>query len=276
VTTTPDVRRFKERGERFAMVTAYDYPTARLADQAGIPLILVGDTLGMVVLGHSTTLPVTVDDMVHHAAAVSRGASEALLIGDLPFMSYQPSVELAMISAGRLMKEGGMHAVKLEGGERVLESVSRLTAAGVPVMAHLGLTPQSVRAIGGFRVQGRTPSAAQRILHDARALEQAGAFSLVLEAVPPDVAREVTEALTIPTIGIGAGPHCDGQVLVIHDLLGLSFGRMPRFVKRYANLGEQAVEAMRRFAREVGDGTFPAPEHSYPDAGSREPARPAT
>ena len=269
MTTVPDILRFKAEGRRFAMLTAYDFPTARFADEAGIPVLLVGDTLGMVVLGHSTTLPVTLDDIVHHAAAVARGSTGALLVGDLPFMSYQPSVEVAMRSSGRLLQEAGMHAVKLEGAGPVVETVHRLTAAGVPVMAHLGLTPQSVHAIGGFRVRGRTADAAERILSDARELEQAGAFSLVLEAVPPELARTVTRALRIPTIGIGAGPHCDGQVLVVHDMLGLTTGRVPRFVKRYANLGEQAVEAMRAFAREVAEGTFPAPEHTY----ANDPAR---
>jgi len=210
--------------------------------------------------------------MVHHAAAVARGAHEALLVGDLPFMSYQPSVETAMVSSGRLLSEAGMHAVKLEGAGPVVETVARLTGAGVPVMGHLGLTPQSVHAIGGFRVRGRTAEAAERILADARELEEAGVFSLVLEAVPPELARTVTQALRIPTIGIGAGPHCDGQVLVVHDMLGLTFGRTPRFVKRYANLGEQALEAMRAFAREVASGEFPAPEHTYASEGPREAA----
>jgi 3-methyl-2-oxobutanoate hydroxymethyltransferase len=269
----PDVLRFKAEGRRFAMLTAYDYTTARLADEAGIPILLVGDSLGMVVLGHSTTLPVTLDDIVHHGAAVARGSAGALLVGDLPFMSYQPSVEMAMVSAGRLLREAGMHAVKLEGAGPVVESVRRLTAAGVPVMAHLGLTPQSVHAIGGFRVRGRTADAAERILGDARELEEAGAFSLVLEAVPAELARTVTQALRIPTIGIGAGPHCDGQVLVVHDMLGLTTGRVPRFVKRYANLGEQAVEAMRAFAHEVAEGEFPAAEHTYGSDSSRENAR---
>jgi 3-methyl-2-oxobutanoate hydroxymethyltransferase len=273
VTTVPDLLRFKAEGRRFAMLTAYDYTTARLAEQAEIPVLLVGDSLGMVVLGHKTTLPVTLDDIVHHASAVARGATDALLVGDLPFMSYQPSVEMAMVSAGRLVAEGGMHAVKVEGAGPVVEAVARLTAVGVPVMAHLGLTPQSVHAIGGFRVRGRTVDAAERMLADARELEEAGAFSLVLEAIPADLARTVTEALRIPTIGIGAGSHCDGQVLVVHDMLGLTTGRTPRFVKRYANLGEQAVEAMRSFAHEVTDGDFPAAEHTYAGDASRESAR---
>jgi 3-methyl-2-oxobutanoate hydroxymethyltransferase len=273
VTTVPDLLRFKAEGRRFAMLTAYDHPTARMADQAEIPVLLVGDTLGMVVLGHPTTLPVTLDDIIHHARAVARGAANALLVADMPFMSYQPSVEMAMLAAGRLLREASMHAVKLEGAGQVVETVSRLTAAGVPVMAHLGLTPQSVHAIGGYRVRGRTAEAAERILRDARELEEAGAFSLVLEAVPAELGRTVTAALRIPTIGIGAGPHCDGQVLVVHDMLGLTEGHLPRFVKRYANLGEQAVDAMRTFAREVADGEFPDAEHSYSGDASSLPAR---
>lgn len=262
MTTVLDLRRFKREGRRFAMLTAYDWPTARLLDEAGIPVLLVGDSLGMVVLGYETTVPVTMDEMVHHASAVARGARNALLVGDLPFMSYQPSIEHAMAAAGRLLKEGGMHAVKLEGGAPVLETVRRLTESGVPVMAHLGLTPQSVHQLGGFRVQGRDPAAASRIVEDARALEEAGAFSLVLEGVPAGLARVVTAALAIPTIGIGAGPDCDGQVLVLHDLLGLS-ARTPKFVKRYGELSEQIRGIARCFAEEVASGAFPAAEHTY-------------
>ncbi|HZU19115.1 MAG TPA: 3-methyl-2-oxobutanoate hydroxymethyltransferase [Candidatus Dormibacteraeota bacterium] len=270
MTTVLDLRRFKAERRRFAMLTAYDYTTARLAEEAGIPVLLVGDSMGNVVLGHPTTLQVTLDDVLHHARAVARGASQALLVGDLPFMSYQPSLERAVESAGRLLQEGGMHAVKLEGAGPSLEVVRRLTQIGIPVMAHLGLTPQSVHVLGGFRVQARTAEAAERLLRDACELEAAGAFSLVLEAVPAEVAARVTEALRIPTIGIGAGPHCDGQVLVVHDLLGLTRGRTPRFVKRYADLGDRAVEAMRAFARDVAEGRFPGPEHTYGgDAGSR-------
>ena len=262
MTTILDLRRFKREGRRFAMLTAYDWPTARLLDEAGIPVLLVGDSLGMVVLGYETTVPVTMDEMVHHARAVARGARGALLVGDLPFMSFQASTDQAMAAAGRLMKEGGMHAVKLEGGAPVVETVRRLTESGVPVMAHLGLTPQSVHQMGGFRVQGRDAEAAARILEDARSLERAGAFSLVLEGVPSALARSVTEALGIPTIGIGAGPHCDGQVLVLHDMLGLS-PRTPRFVKQYGELAEEIRGMARCFAEEVASGTFPAPEHSY-------------
>jgi 3-methyl-2-oxobutanoate hydroxymethyltransferase len=262
MTTVLDLRRFKREGRRFAMLTAYDWPTARLLDEAGIPVLLVGDSLGMVVLGYETTVPVTMEEMLHHARAVARGARNALLVGDLPFMSYQVSVEQAMTAAGRVLKEGGMHAVKLEGGAPAVETVRRLTESGIPVMAHLGLTPQSVHQLGGFRVQGRDPEAAARILEDARALEAAGAFSLVLEGVPSALARTVTEALSIPTIGIGAGPHCDGQVLVLHDLLGLS-ARTPRFVKRYGELAEQIQGMVRCYAEEVAGGTFPGPEHTY-------------
>jgi 3-methyl-2-oxobutanoate hydroxymethyltransferase len=262
MTTVPDLQRFKREGTRFAMLTAYDYPTAKIVDQAGIPVILVGDSLGNVVLGYDTTVPVTLDDMVHHARAVSRGALSALLVGDLPFMSYEPSVEQAMRAAARMLKEGGMHAVKFEGGSPVAETVRRLTDAGVPVMGHLGLTPQKVHQFGGFKVQGRDAKAAARILADAKELEQAGAFSLVLEAVPAELAESVTAALEIPTIGIGAGPHCDGQVLVFHDMVGLS-PRVPRFVKRYGDLAGEIEAMVRQYVADVAGGEFPKPEHSY-------------
>jgi 3-methyl-2-oxobutanoate hydroxymethyltransferase len=261
--TVRDVRAFKERGERFVMLTAYDAPSAKLLDEAGIPLILVGDTLGMVALGYSTTLPVTMDDMIHHTAAVVRGAENALVIGDMPFMSYQSSVEEGIKNAGRFLKEAGAHAVKLEGGRRVAELVGRLTDAGIPVMGHLGLTPQSVNQFGGWRVQGREEEQAHRILQDAKTLEAAGAFALVLEAVPPAVGREVTASLHVPTIGIGAGPQTDGQVLVWHDFLGITPGRAPKYVKRYASLGEEIKKAAATFAAEVADGKYPAPEHTY-------------
>jgi 3-methyl-2-oxobutanoate hydroxymethyltransferase len=245
------------------MLTAYDAPTARLVDEAGIPLILVGDSLSMVVLGHDSTIPVTMEDMLHHTAAVSRGATNALIVGDMPFMSYQSSTEEAIRNAGRFLKEAGANAVKLEGGGRVLEIVSRLVDAGIPVMGHLGLTPQSVNAFGGYRVQGREAEAAHRLVQDAKDLEVAGAFAVVLEAVPAPVAAEVTDSVSVPTIGIGAGPHTDGQVLVLHDLVGLSHGRLPRFVKRYAEVGEAITGAARAFAEEVAEGTYPAPEHVY-------------
>lgn len=261
--TVRDIRAFKERGERFAMLTCYDALSARLLDEAGIPLLLVGDTLAMVVLGHETTLPVTVDEMLHHTRAVRRGAKDAFVVGDLPFMSYQGSIDEGIHNAGRFLKEAGANCVKLEGGGRVLELVSRLTESGIPVMAHLGLTPQSVNQFGGYRVQGRGDEQAHQILKDAKSLEAAGAFSLVLEAVPADLAKEVTDSLEIPTIGIGAGPHTDGQVLVFHDFLGITQGKLPRFVKRYANLGDDIRAAAQTFAAEVAGGTYPGPEHTY-------------
>jgi 3-methyl-2-oxobutanoate hydroxymethyltransferase len=258
-----DIQAFRERGERFAMLTAYDALSAHLLDEAGIPIILVGDTLGMVMLGHDDTLPVTVDDMIHHTAAVRRGAKNAFVVGDMPFMSYQASSEDGIRNAGRFLKEAGAHAVKLEGGGRVLELVARLTDSGIPVMGHLGLTPQSVNQFGGYRVQGRSDEQAHQILKDAKALEASGAFALVLEAVPSALAAEVTASLRIPTIGIGAGPGCSGQVLVFHDFLGITEGKAPRFVKRYAQLGTEIKRAAEAFAREVADGTYPGPEHAY-------------
>jgi 3-methyl-2-oxobutanoate hydroxymethyltransferase len=260
--TVRDIRAFKERRERFAMLTAYDAASARLLDAAGIPVLLVGDTLGETVLGHSNTLPVTVDDMVHHCAAVVRGVTDAFVVGDMPFMSYQASVAEGLANAGRLMKEAGVHAIKLEGGSRVVELVARLVEAGVPVMGHIGLTPQSVHQLGGYRVQGRG-EAAQRILQDAKELEAAGVFSLVLEAIPSDLARSITESVSMPTIGIGAGPHCDGQVLVFHDAMGLTSGRVPKFVKRYAEVGDEIRAAAAAFAADVAAGTFPDAAHSY-------------
>jgi len=256
------VQAFKERGERFVMLTAYDAPSARLLHEADIPVILVGDSLGMVALGHPSTLPVTVADMIHHISAVRRGAPDAFIVGDLPFMSYQASLEDGIRNAGRLVKEGGANAVKLEGGARVSELVSTLVDAGMPVMGHLGLTPQSVNQLGGYRVQGRDERAA-RVLQDAKDLEAAGVFALVLEAVPSALAGEITTSLAVPTIGIGAGPQCDGQVLVWHDFLGLTPGRAPKYVKRYAQLGDEIVRAAREFAREVSEGAYPEAGHSY-------------
>ncbi len=260
--TVRTVQAFKERGERFVMLTAYDAPSARLLHEADIPVILVGDSLGMVALGHPSTLPVTVADMIHHISAVRRGAPDAFIVGDLPFMSYQASLEEGIRNGGRLVKEGGANAVKLEGGARVSELVSTLVDAGMPVMGHLGLTPQSVNQLGGYRVQGRDEQAA-RVLQDAKDLEAAGVFALVLEAVPSALAGEITTSLAIPTIGIGAGPQCDGQVLVWHDFLGLTPGRAPKYVKRYAHLGDEIVRAAREFAREVSDGAYPGAGHSY-------------
>ena len=263
MTTVLDIQRFKLEGRRFAMLTAYDYTTARLLDAAGIPVLLVGDSLGMVMLGHENTLPVQLEEMLHHARAVARGARNALLVGDLPFMSYHVSVEQAMASAGRFLQEAGMQAVKLEGGGRVIEIVHRLTTSGIPVMAHLGLTPQFVHQMGGFKVQGKTDEASARIVADAIELQEAGAFSVVLEGIPAELAGRITRRLRIPTIGIGAGPDCDGQVLVVHDLLGLTTGRTPKFVKRYANLADEVMHAAQQYAQEVADGVFPGPEHSY-------------
>jgi 3-methyl-2-oxobutanoate hydroxymethyltransferase len=268
MTTVLDVQRFKDEGRRFAMLTAYDFLSARILDEAGIPVLLVGDSLGMVMLGHPTTLPVTMEDMLHHAKAVSRGARQALLVGDMPFMSYQVSTEQAIANAGRFLQEAGMHAVKLEGAGPVIEITHRLSEAGIPVMGHVGLTPQSVHAMGGFKVQGKTDAQAARILDDAKALEQAGAFSVVLEGVPSKLAVEITQALRIPTIGIGAGPGTDGQVLVFHDMLGLTTGKAPKFVKRYANLAEEIARAATAFAEDVRTGNFPGPEHEYSANGS--------
>jgi 3-methyl-2-oxobutanoate hydroxymethyltransferase len=261
--TIRDIRAFKERGERFVMLTAYDALSAGLLDEAGIPIILVGDTLGMVMLGHDSTLPVTMEQMLHHAAAVRRGSKDAFVVGDMPFMSYQGSIDDGIRNAGRFLKEAGANAVKLEGGGRVLDLVVRLTDAGIPVMGHLGLTPQSVNQLGGYRVQGRGDEAAHRIVQDAKDLEAAGVFAVVLEAVPSGVAREVTTSLDVPTIGIGAGPDCDGQVLVWHDFLGITTGPAPKFVKRYAELAAQITSAARQFADEVADGVYPGPEHAY-------------
>jgi 3-methyl-2-oxobutanoate hydroxymethyltransferase len=258
-----DVRAFKENGERFAMLTCYDTLSARLLDEAGIPLLLVGDTLGMVMLGYDSTVPVTMEQMLHHTAAVSRGVTNSFVVGDMPFMSYQASIEEGLHNAGRFLKEAGANAVKLEGGGRVLDLVARMTESGIPVMGHLGLTPQSVNAIGGYRVQGKTDEQAHQILKDAKALESAGVFSVVLEAVPSSLAEEVTRSLQVPTIGIGAGPHCDGQVLVYHDFLGITPGKTAKFVKRYANLGDEIKGAARTFAEEVAAGEYPGPEHSY-------------
>ncbi len=261
--TVRDVRAFKERGDRFEMLTAYDTPSAKLLDDAGTPLLLVGDSVGDNVLGYPSTVPVTMDDMVHHTAAVARGAKDALVVGDMPFMSYQASPDDALRNAGRLLKEGRAGAVKLEGGARVVDVVARMTEAGIPVMGHLGLTPQSVHQLGGYRVQGRGEEAAHRIVQDAKDLEAAGAFALVLEVIPATLARDVTAGLEIPTIGIGAGPDCDGQVLVFHDFLGMHDRRPAKFVKRYAHLAQDIKDAAAAFARDVRNGTYPGPEHSY-------------
>ncbi len=260
--TVPELRRMKERGERIAVVTAYDATFSRMLDEGGADVLLVGDSLGMVVQGLDTTLPVTVDDMIYHCRAVMRGARRALIVGDMPFMSYQVSAEDALRNAGRLLAEGGVHAVKLEGGEAMAPTIARLVQVGIPVMAHVGLTPQSVHAMGGFKVQGRGEEA-ERVFQDALAVEAAGAFSLVLEGIPSELAGRITAALTIPTIGIGAGSDCDGQVLVSYDLLGLTPELKPKFVKRYAELFEQGRDAMARYVEEVREKKFPTAEHSF-------------
>jgi 3-methyl-2-oxobutanoate hydroxymethyltransferase len=253
----------KDRGERITMITAYDYPTARLVDEAGADAILVGDSLAMVVLGHDNTLGVTMDEMLHHARAVRRGARAALLIGDMPFMSYQATVPDAVRNAGRFLAEGGMDAVKLEGGRHVADTVRAIVRAGIPVQGHVGLTPQSVNTLGGYRVQGRTTDAARALLDDTLALEEAGCFSIVLESVPARLGAFITARLGVPTIGIGAGSGTDGQVLVLHDMLGLFEDFTPRFVRRYADLGGQIRAAVERYRADVTAGAFPAPEHTY-------------
>ncbi len=258
-----DLAAAKQRGERFVMVTAYDASTGALLDELGVPVVLVGDSLGMVVLGYDSTVPVTLDEMLHHTRAVARGARHALVVGDLPFGTYQDGPSQALASATRMLKEGGANAVKLEGGGRMVEVTAHLVQAGIPVMGHLGLTPQSVNQFGGFKVQGREAAAAERMIADAVALQEAGAFAIVLEAVPSEVGRRVTEAVEVPTIGIGAGPHTDAQVLVWHDLLGLTTGRLPRFVKAYADLRSEIGGAIKAFQSEVADGEYPAPEHTY-------------
>ena len=255
------------------MVTAYDFTMARLIDEAGVDLILVGDSLGMVVQGLSNTLPVTIDEVCYHGRAVARGAQRAHLVGDLPFMSYQVSPAQAVESAGRLVKDGAFESVKLEGGQEMAEHVSRIVRVGIPVMGHVGLQPQSVHALGGFKVQGRGREAAAKVVADARELERAGVYAIVLEALPPDVAEEVTKAVAVPTIGIGAGKGCDGQVLVCTDLLGMTRGHAPKFAKRYAEVGDAVVDAVRNYVGEVRSGLFPTRDHAYKpnDAGGRTP-----
>ena len=253
----------KRKGQKITMLTAYDYPTAAVVDEAGVDLILVGDSLGMAVLGYDSTLPVTMEDMIHHTKAVARAVKRAMVIADMPFMSYQISPEDALRNAGRLMKEANAHAVKLEGGREFAEAVRRMVASGIPGMGHLGLTPQSVHQLGGYKVQGKEESAARRILEDAKILEEAGAFSLVLECVPAGLGEEISKALRIPTIGIGGGVHCDGQVLVVHDMLGMFERFTPKFVKKYAALNTAMREAVGRYVEEVRQGVFPGKEHSF-------------
>lgn len=256
-------REQKAKGEKISMLTAYDYSTAKLMDEAGINGILVGDSLGMVVLGYEDTLPVTMEDMIHHTAAVCRGAKNTLVVGDMPFMSYQVSVEEAVYNAGRLMKEGRCQAVKLEGGASVCPQIRAITNASIPVMAHIGLTPQSINAFGGFKVQGKSEEAAKKLLEDAKAVEEAGAFAVVLECVPAKLAELISKSISIPTIGIGAGAGCDGQILVYQDMLGLFSDFTPKFVKKYANVGEMMTQAFLDYIADVQEGSFPAPEHTF-------------
>ena len=253
----------KASGEKLTMLTAYDYSTAKLMDEAGVDSILVGDSLGNVVLGYEDTVSVTMEDMIHHGAAVARGAKEALVVIDMPFMSYQTSVYDAVVNAGRLMKEGRANAVKLEGGVEVAPQIKAITQAGIPVCAHIGLTPQSINAFGGFKVQGKTEAAAQKLIDDALAVQDAGAFAVVLECVPEKLAPLVTEKLDIPTIGIGAGNGCDGQVLVYADMLGMFSDFTPKFVKRFAEIGPQMTDGFKAYIKEVKDGTYPSAEHTY-------------
>jgi 3-methyl-2-oxobutanoate hydroxymethyltransferase len=259
----------KRRGEKIAMVTAYDYHSARVVDAAGIDVILVGDSLGMVIQGHETTLPVTVDDIVYHVRLVRRADPQALVIGDMPFLSYQVSTHEAVANAGRILKEGGAQAVKIEGGRQFLNTVGALADASIPVMGHLGLTPQSVHRFGGYRVQGRGEQSRRRLVEDAGLLERAGCFGLVLEGMPWELAGEITESVEIPTIGIGAGPRCDGQVLVFHDLLGIESELAPKFVKRYAELNDVMITALAEYRKEVKSGEFPDLEHSYGDTAKK-------
>ncbi len=265
--TVPEILRRKRDGKKISMLTAYDYPFARILDEAGIDVLLVGDTLGMVVQGLDTTLPVTVDEIIYHLKMVTRARTRALVVGDLPFLSYQISTEDALRNAGRMVKEGGAEAVKLEGGVNVAETIAALAAMDVPVMGHVGLTPQSVHRMGGHKVQGKkhghAPGGRERLLEDAAAVEEAGAFALVLEGIPLDLAAEITERASIPTIGIGAGAHCDGQVLVLHDLLGLFDKFAPKFSKRYVNLKDVVSGAVREYVADVQSGAFPTDAHSF-------------
>ena len=261
--TLNDFLRMKKTGEKIVMLTAYDYPSARLAQEAGVDIVLVGDSLGMVVLGYDSTVPVTMSDMIHHTRAARRGAKDTFLITDMPFLTYQISEAQALENAARLVQEGGCEAVKVEGGEEIAPQVRALVRAGIPVCGHVGLTPQSATALSGYKVQGRTAEAAQKLLHDALALEEAGAFMVVLECIPDQVAQMIGQRLSIPTIGIGAGVKCDGQVLVYHDTLGLFERFVPKFVKQFESLGVKAKDALSVYAHEVRTGVFPGPEHSF-------------
>jgi len=261
--TINQIKEMKQKGEKIAMLTAYDYSTAKIVDEAGIPLILVGDSLGMVVLGYESTIPVTMEEMLHHTKAVVRGTKQAMVIGDMPFMSYHISADEALSNAARFIQEGGAQAVKLEGGVTVMEKVMRIVGCGIPVMGHIGLTPQSIHQLGGFAVQGKTPEAAARLLEDATALEEAGAFAIVLETIPAQLAQIITARVSIPTIGIGAGIHCDGQVQVINDILGSYTEFVPKHAKQYAKLTDIISKAVTQYQSEVKAGTFPTEKQSY-------------
>ena len=261
--TILDIKKMKTQGEKITMLTAYDFGMASILDESDIDILLVGDSLGNVVLGYDTTLPVTMEDMIHHTRAVARGSVKALIVADMPFLSYQVSQEAALANAGRFLKEGNAQAVKLEGGREHAEIVRKMTLSGIPVMAHLGLTPQSVHQLGGYKVQGKKEDAAEKMMKDAVILEEAGAFSVVLECVPEKLAAEITRILSIPTIGIGAGVQCDGQVLVINDLLGISDRFTPKFVKKYANLNSEIKKAVKNYIGEVQNSNFPDSEHSF-------------
>jgi len=262
-TTIPQYREMKEKQQKIRMVTAYDYPTALLVDRTDIEMVLVGDSLGMVVLGYDGTVPVSMDEMIHHIKPVVRGAKNTLIVGDMPFMSYNVSIEKAIENAGRIMKEGGADCVKLEGGVAMAQTVKAIVDAGIPVMGHIGLTPQTASQLGGFKVQGKDTAAAERMIIEAQTLEEAGAFSIVLEAIPAPLAKLITEKISIPTIGIGAGVDCDGQVLVLHDLIGLFDRFTPKFVKKYADVGSEILKALETYSAEVKNGQFPGPEHSF-------------
>ena len=262
-TTIQDLLRKKAEGRKITILTAYDYPFAQIVDEAGVDAVLVGDSLGVVVQGHENTLPVTMEEMIYHTKMVARAVKNAFVIGDMPFMSYQASVEDAVRNAGRFLKEGGAAAIKIEGGAEIAEKIRAMTRSDIPVMAHVGLTPQSIHRMGGYKVQGKTKSAARKLIEEAKVVEAAGAFSIVLEGIPMALAREITKTLSIPSIGIGAGPYCDGQVLVLHDLLGLFDRFVPKFIKRYANLKKEAVAAVETYIKEVEGGNFPSEDQSF-------------
>jgi len=261
--TIQDFLKKKKEGKKIIMLTAYDYPFARIADEAGIDAILVGDSLGMVVQGLENTLPVTMDEMIYHTKMVTRAVKNAMVLGDMPFMSYQTGISEAVKNAGRFLKEAGASAVKIEGGAEIAEHIRALTKSDIPVMAHIGLTPQSVHRMGGYKVQGKTEAAAKKLVEEAHIVEEAGAFSLLLEAIPMGLAKKITEELSIPTIGIGAGPHCDGQILVLHDVIGLFERFVPKFVKQYANLKEESLKAIKTYREEIEKGIFPSKDQSF-------------